>query len=218
MTPHDLYYPKTGQRLTITDDQLAEIRSAESVVMPSAYYNHMVIWETPLWKEMQMLAITARPKQWVIDKYAQNIDVHLALMSEMYIDGDEDEDRCMMGRKKPFGNSYVLGDVLEAMYEAGTIPTPIDEDGNQIDIIDEDAAESMLEEFANFLQDFFRDGFVPTTNVFIGFDVGRVDIANSGKSVREWESIGVKPMHPYLTAWMPDKSAFRDLKLKELGI
>lgn len=218
MTSYDLYYPKTGQRLTITDDQLAEIRTAESVVMPSAYYNHMVIWETPLWKEMQMIAITARPKQWVVDKYAENIDVHLKLMSEMYIDGDEDEDRCMMGRKKPFGNSDVLGDVLEAMYEAGTIPTPIDEDGNQIDIIDEDAAESMLEEFTNFLQDFFRDGFVPTTNVFIGFDVNHADIANSGNSVREWESIGVKPMHPYLTAWMPDKSAFRDLKLKELGI
>ena len=218
MTSYDLYYPKTGQRLTITDDQLAEIRTAESVVMPSAYYNHMVIWETPLWKEMQMLAITARPKQWVVDKYAENIDVHLKLMSEMYIYGDEDEDRCMMGRKKPFGNSDVLGDVLEAMYEAGTIPTPIDEDGNQIDIIDEDAAESMLGEFANFLQDFFRDGFVPTTNVFIGFDVSHTDIANSGNSVREWESIGVKPMHPYLTAWMPDKSAFRDLKLKELGI
>jgi hypothetical protein len=216
MTSHDLYYPNVGQRLTITDEQLAEIRAAASTVVPSAYYRHMVIWETPLWKEIQMLAITARPKQWVIDKYADNIDLHLKLLSTMYIDEDEDEDRCMMGRKRPFGNSDVLGDVLEAMYEAGTIPTPIDEDGNQIDIIDEDAADSMLEEFTNFVRDFFSDGFVPTTNVFIG--VGHVDITNSGKSMMEWESIGVKPEHAYLMSWMPDKAAFRDLKLKELGI
>ena len=216
MTTHDLYYPKTGQRLTITDDQLAEIRAAESVVMPSAYYRHMVIWETSRWKEIQMLAITARPKQWVVDKYAENIQVHLKLLSDLYIDEDEDEDRCMMGRKRPFGNSDVSGDVLEAMYEAGTIPTPIDEDGNQIDIIDEDAAESMLEEFTNFVRDFFMDGFVPTTNVFIG--VGHVDMTNSGKSMREWERLGVKANHAYLMSWMPDKAAFRDLKLKELGI
>lgn len=216
MTSHDLYYPNTGQRLTITDDQLAEIRAAGSTVMPSAYYNHMVIWETPLWKEIQMLAITARPKQWVIDKYAENIEVHLTLLSTMYIDEDEDEDRCMMGRKRPFGNSDVLGDVLDAMYEAGTIPTPIDEDGNQIDIIDEDAADRMLGEFTNFIRDFFRDGFVLTTNVFIG--AGPVDITNSEKVMREWESLGVKAKHAYLMSWRPDKSAFRDLKLKELGI
>ena len=216
MTSHDLYYPKTGQRLTITDDQLAEIRTTGSTVVPSAYYRHMVIWETPLWKEIQMLAITARPKQWVVDKYSENIEVHLKLMSSMYIDEDEDEDRCMMGRKRPFGNSDVLGDVLEAMYEAGTIPTPIDEDGNQIDIIDEDAAESMLEEFTNFVRDFFRDGFVLITNVFIG--AGNVGITLSEMSMKEWESLGVKAKHAYLMSWRPDKNAFRDLKLKELGI
>ena len=216
MTSHELYYPNVGQRLTITDEQLDEIRAAGSTVMPSAYYRHMVIWETPLWKEIQMIAITARPKQWVVDKYSENIEVHLKLLSTIYIDEDEDEGRCMMGRKRPFGNSDVLGDVLEAMYEAGTIPTPIDEDGNQIDIIDEDAAESMLEEFTNFVRDFFKDGFVPTTNVFIG--VGHVDTTNWHHNVREWESLGVKAMHHYLASWMPDKAAFRDLKLKELGI
>lgn len=216
MTSHDLYYPFTGQRLTITDEQLAEIRAAGSTVVPSAYYRHMVIWKTPLWKEIQMIAITARPKQWVIDKYAENIDVHLALLSDLYIDEDEDEDRCMMGRKRPFGNSDVLGDVLDAMYEAGIIPTPIDEDGNQIDVIDEDVADKMLEEFTNFVRDFFRDGFILTTNVFIG--AGHVDITNSGKSLMEWESLGVKATHAYLMSWRPDKNAFRDLKLKELGI
>lgn len=216
MTSHDLYYPKVGQKLTITDQQIAEICTADSTVMPSAYYRYMVIWETNLSTEMQMIAITAKPKQWVIDKYAENIDVHLKLVSTIYIEADDNEDYTMMGRKRPFGNSDVLGDVLEAMYEAGTIPLPIDEDGNQIDIIDEDAAEIMLEEFSRFLQDFFRDGFNLTTNVFIG--VGHGDINNWDHNMREWESIGVKPIHHYLTSWMPDKSAFRDIKLKELGI
>lgn len=208
-----LYNPKRGERIDITKEQLDEIRKCGSHVTESAYYEHMVVWDTELSEEMQMLAITAKPKQWVVDKYAENIDVHMALLSTIYI--DEGDEGTNMGYKRPFGNSDVHGDVLEMMYEAGTIPSPIDEDGNQIDIIDEDAAEIMLEEFSRFVQDFFADGFEPTVTGFIGIgnNYPMYEIDDN-----KWKVIGVEPKHSYLYCWEPDKSALRDIKLNELGL
>jgi hypothetical protein len=76
----NLYMPNPGARIDITQEELDEIRSAESYVTKSGYYSHMVVWETNLIDEMQMLAITAKPKQSIIEKYADNIDVHMALL------------------------------------------------------------------------------------------------------------------------------------------
>ena len=208
-----LYNPNRGERINITQEQLDEIRKCESRVTESAYYEHMVVWDTELSEEMQMLAITAKPKQWVVDKYAENIDVHMALLSIIYIeDGDEGTN---VGYKRPFGNSDVIGDVMEEMRTLGRITNELDEDGNQIDIIDEVPAERMLEEFASFIRDFFADGFEPTATGFIGignnYPMYEID-------ENKWKAIGVEPKHSYLYCWEPDKSALRDIKLKDLGI
>jgi hypothetical protein len=209
-----LYNPKRGERIDITKEQLDEIRKCESHVTESAYYEHMVVWDTELSEEMQMLAITAKPKQWVVDKYAENIDVHMALLSIIYIDaGDEGTN---MGYKRPFGNSDVIGDVMEEMRTLGRIANELDEDGNQIDIIDEVPAERMLEEFAGFIRDFFADGFEPTATGFIG--IGNNYNYPMHETDNKWKAIGVEPKHYYLYCWEPDKSALRDIKLKDLGI
>jgi|LauGreDrversion4_2_1035121.scaffolds.fasta_scaffold258860_2 hypothetical protein len=213
----NLYRPKIGERINITQEQLDEIRKCESRVTESAYYEHMVVWDTELTEEMQMLAITAKPKQWVVDKYAENIEVHMALLSTIYIDGlsGSGDEGTSMGYKRPFGNSDVIGDVMEEMRTLGRIANEIDEDGNQIDIIDEVPAEMMLEEFAGFIRDFFADGFEPTVTGFIGIG-DNYTMNKNGEN--KWKVIGVEPKHSYLYCWEPDKSALRDIKLNNLGI
>ena len=212
-----LYNPKRGERIDITQEQLDEIRKCKSRVTESAYYEHMVVWNTELSEEMQMLAITAKPKQWVVDKYAENIDVHMALLSTIYID-DDGEEGTNMGYKRPFGNSDVIGDVIEEMRTLGRIANELDEDGNQIDIIDEVPAERILEEFSCFIQDFFADGFEPTTTGFIGVSNNNHINYQSEELIDKWKAVGVNPKHTYLYGWEPDKSALRELKLNELGL
>jgi len=214
-----LYNPKRGERIDITQEQLDEIRKCESRVTESAYYEHMVVWDTELTDEMQMLAITAKPKQWVVDKYAENIEVHMALLSTIYIDGlgGSGDEGTNMGYKRPFGNSDVIGDVMEEMRTLGRIANEIDEDGNQIDIIDEVPAEMMLEEFAGFIRDFFADGFEPTATGFIGIG-NNYNYPMHEIDDNKWKAIGVEPKHSYLYCWEPDKSSLRDIKLNNLGI
>jgi hypothetical protein len=201
----NLYMPKAGERINITQEQLDEIRSAESYVTESSYYSHMVTWDTNLSTEMQMLAITAKPKNSVVEKYSENIDVHMALLSTIYI--EEGDEGTNMGYKRPFGNSDVIGDVIDELVQLGRMKKNDDDDERR----EEGLAQTILEEFSCFIQDFFADGFEPTTTGFIG-------VNQSEELIDKWKAIGVNPNHTYLYAWEPDKSALRELKLKEIGI
>jgi hypothetical protein len=211
-----LYNPKRGERINITQEQLDEIRSAESCVTESSYYSHMVVWDTELSEEMQMLAITAKPKQWVVDKYAENIDVHMALLSTIYI--DEGDEGTNMGYKRPFGNSDVIGDVIDELVQLGRMKQNDDDDDDDDERREEGLAQKILEEFSCFIQDFFADGFEPTTTGFIGVGNNNYINYHSEEMIDKWKAIGVNPNHTYLYAWEPDKSALRELKLKEIGI
>ena len=201
----NLYMPKTGERINITQEQLDEIRSAESYVTESSYYSHMVTWDTNLSTEMQMLAITAKPKKSVVEKYSENIDVHMALLSTIYI--EEDDEGTNMGYKRPFGNSDVIGDVIDELVLLGRMKQNDDDDERR----EEGLAQTILEEFSCFIQDFFADGFEPTTTGFIG-------VNQSEELIDKWKAVGVNPNHTYLYGWEPDKSVLRDLKLNELGL
>lgn len=193
----NLSMPKTGERINITQKQLDEIRSAESYVTESSYYSNMVVWDTQLTDEMQMLALTAKPKKSVVEKYLDNIDVHMALLSTIYLDVC-DYGTCM-GYKKPFGNSDIIGDVIDELFILKRIKKR-----------DEDYAEIILKEFSEFIQDFFADGFEPTTTGFIAMNIY--------EESPKWKLLGVNTKHYYLCSWEPDKSALRDLKLNELGL
>jgi hypothetical protein len=206
----NLYIPKTGERINITQEQLDEIRSAESYVTESSYYSHMVTWDTNLSTEMQMLAITAKPKKSVVEKYSENIDVHMALLSTIYI--EEGDEGTNMSYKRPFGNSDVIGDVIDELVTLGRMKQNDDDDDDERV---EGFAQTILEEFSCFIQDFFADGFEPTTTGFIGVNYNN---DKSEEMIDKWKAIGVNPNHTYLYAWEPDKSALRELKLKEIGI
>ena len=205
-----LYNPKRGERINITQEQLDEIRSAESCVTESSYYSHMVTWDTNLSTEMQMLAITAKPKKSVVEKYSENIDVHMALLSTIYI--EEGDEGTNMSYKRPFGNSDVIGDVIDELVTLGRMKQNDDDDDDERV---EGFAQTILEEFSCFIQDFFADGFEPTTTGFIGVNYNN---DKSEEMIDKWKAIGVNPNHTYLYAWEPDKSALRELKLKEIGI
>ena len=202
----NLYMPKTGERINITQEQLDEIRSAESYVTESSYYSHMVTWDTNLSTEMQMLAITAKPKKSVVEKYSENIDVHMALLSTIYI--EEDDEGTNMDYKRPFGNSDVIGDVIDELVKLGRMKQNDDDDDERRE---EGLAQTILEEFSCFIQDFFADGFEPTTTGFIG-------VNQSEELIDKWKAVGVNPNHTYLYGWEPDKSVLRELKLNELGL
>ena len=207
----NLYMPKSDERINITQEQLDEIRSAESHVTESSYYSHMVTWDTNLSTEMQMLAITAKPKKSVVEKYSDNIDVHMALLSTIYI--EEGDEGTNMGYKRPFGNSDVIGDVIDELVTLGRMKQNDDDDERV-----EGFAQTILEEFSCFIQDFFADGFEPTTTGFIGVNYNNYINDKSEEMIDKWKAIGVNPNHTYLYAWEPDKSALRELKLKEIGI
>jgi len=202
--------PKNGERINITQEQLDEIRKCESCVTESAYYEHMVTWDTNLSTEMQMLAITAKPKKSVVEKYSENIDVHMALLSTIYI--EEGDEGTNMGYKRPFGNSDVIGDVIDELVQLGRMKQNdgyYDEDNDERR--EEGLAQTILEEFSCFIQDFFADGFEPTTTGFIG-------VNQSEELIDKWKAVGVNPNHTYLYGWEPDKSVLRELKLNELGL
>ena len=202
--------PKNGERINITQEQLDEIRKCESRVTESAYYSHMVTWDTNLSTEMQMLAITAKPKNSVVEKYSENIDVHMALLSTIYI--EEGDEGTNMGYKRPFGNSDVIGDVIDELVLLGRMKQNdgyYDEDDDERR--EEGLAQTILEEFSCFIQDFFADGFEPTTTGFIG-------VNQSEELIDKWKAVGVNPNHTYLYGWEPDKSVLRELKLNELGL
>lgn len=211
----NLYMPKTGERINITQKQLDEIRSAESCVTESSYYSHMVTWDTNLSTEMQMLAITAKPKKSVVEKYSENIDVHMALLSTIYI--EEGDEGTNMGYKRPFGNSDVIGDVIDELVKLGRMKQQrFDDDDDERR--EEDHAQIILEEFSCFIQDFFADGFEPTTTGFIGISNNNHINYQSEELIDKWKAVGVNPNHTYLYGWEPDKSVLRELKLNELGL
>jgi hypothetical protein len=170
----------------------------------------MVTWDTNLSTEMQMLAITAKPKKSVVEKYSENIDVHMALLSTIYI--EEGDEGTNMSYKRPFGNSDVIGDVIDELVTLGRMKQNDDDDDDERV---EGFAQTILEEFSCFIQDFFADGFEPTTTGFIGVNYNN---DKSEEMIDKWKAIGVNPNHTYLYAWEPDKSALRELKLKEIGI
>jgi hypothetical protein len=175
----------------------------------------MVTWDTNLSTEMQMLAITAKPKKSVVEKYSENIDVHMALLSTIYI--EEGDEGTNMGYKRPFGNSDVIGDVIDELVKLGRMKQQrFDDDDDERR--EEDHAQIILEEFSCFIQDFFADGFEPTTTGFIGISNNNHINYQSEELIDKWNAVGVNPNHTYLYGWEPDKSVLRELKLNELGL
>lgn len=212
-----LYNLHPGQRIEITEAHLDEIRNAEATIGSTSYYEPRVTWDTKRNTQMQLLAISAIPKQWVADKYRENLGVHVALLRQVYIEDIDDSsaDETGMEYKKPFGNSDVTGDVIDEMRRLGYIIDPeSEEDDTDYTEVEEAAAQKMLNEFAHFIADFFADGFEPTTLVFIGSDryvVGR-------ENLEAWRKLGVEAGHYFHQIMAPDPMEVRNEKLKKLGI
>ena len=178
----------TKQNFTITDDDIVKIKNLISSKQESSYYDPQLTWrlqDNPQIKDadelsqlfvcMQLISMIAEPSQSILDKH--NIkDYHMALLRSLYLDfnedEDEDDDAIVMGYKRPFGNSDILDDVREEMVRYKAIPETDDDDNDDYEL-----EQKVLEEFVDFLDDFYKNFEIePRSFVFLQDLVWLTDI------------------------------------------
>jgi hypothetical protein len=115
------FYDDASKSFDILPDILNKIKTLKSEVKESGYYEYMVTWSVvddaeEVWKTMQFLSMTADFTDELIEKYNLTEKKYLInLLRSLYLDSDPDEKEVIMGYKRPFGNSHVLGDVREEL-------------------------------------------------------------------------------------------------------
>lgn len=81
-------------------------------------------------------------------------DYHIRLLNRLYIDWSETQNEIYTGNKRPFGNSYMQGDIYEEMRLAVDADDEYeDEDGELIERMDEDEAEAIAQRVYNEVLD-----------------------------------------------------------------
>lgn len=209
----NFFYDNRVKSYEIKDSILDIIRNLKSCVTESGYYEYMVNWDMTgqknvedIWITMQFLSMTAKPKQHIIDKYNLGNKKYLInLMRQLYLDiDDSDADTVvLMGYKKPFGNSHVLGDVREELKNCG-------EDYESYEYTLEN---EVLKEFSEFIADFFADGF---ESRWYSFDSSDQSIMRYQEACEKWQKYDIEQMHSFLLQWLPGKSEIRDIKISEI--
>jgi hypothetical protein len=159
----------------------------------------------------------------VLDKH--NIkDHHMGLLRVMYLEfGDQDEG-IMMGYKRPFGNSHVLDDVRDEIEKYNSFYTcewrnAITQEGDD----NYELEQKVLEEFINFLEDFYKDFELPYNSFVYTERRYRLNM-KSTTIIREflediekrWGHVIKHRAHSYLHDWSIDPVLIRDEKIEKL--
>lgn len=258
MYQENFFYDSDNSEFTITQEDLDIVNSLKSKTFESGYYHQMVTWSTkenpdiPIEKfnrayiVMQFLSMIAEVKpELLIDLKLESH--HISLLRGLYLefgsyndfvddDSSKDDYIISMGYKRPFGNSYVLGDVLECMGEdVETVGQKvglgvkrrygIDVDEQEREILEE-KAEVVLDEFAIFIDRFFKDGYILKYNDFIFHNRFKTTgfILSSTEKFIHWDKLGINfnpfgkitHLHSYLRSWFVNPSFIRDEKIKEI--
>lgn len=203
------------KKFTLTSEDIEMVRKLKPVVEQSGYYNWMLVWRfndcediigdvetfNRLYPVMQFLTMTAEIgeiKSIKVEKY------HEILLRGLYLEYDDfDEPTITMGYKRPFGNSYVIGDVRKAYLDSTGINNLPDED-----------CEKILEEFTLFLTEFFTtckvkySSFVSKgENFFSKIDHDKIKI---------FDYLGCNT-HSYIRwYWNVDLQEIRELKINKI--
>lgn len=188
----------------ITQEDLNIVNSLKSRIFEFGYYNQMVTWSTKdnpgisveklnrSYVVMQFLTMTAEVKPEILKEL--NLESHhIKLLRGLYLefgpwcpapvepynfayadDSTKKDYIISMGYKRPFGNSYILGDVIEYMGEYG-----------ERDKLEEKAS-IVLDEFAVFIDRFFRDGYILKYNDLIFTSWKKENI-----NVIPWNKLGI---------------------------
>lgn len=202
----------------IIDEVLNRIKTLKSKVVASGYYEYLVEWNSDFVDDyitMQFLSMLGKPNDELIEKYDlnnPNKGYLMSLLRLLYLDFGENEkwQNCiMMGYKRPFGNSNVLGDVREELERCGVLERSDEDDDNY------DLEDKCLKEFSEFVIDFFKSDVIIQ---WYGFEKSAYNYDNfKYKEFSEfWKKQGVGICHSYLADWHLSKSEIRDRKLTKI--
>jgi len=153
---HIYGYGQELKRISITDQEIEKIKLLRSTVEKSSYYDYMLQWKlednldivknteelSKLFLGMQFIAMLAEVGE------IKSIDLkehHVNLLRRLYL--DMNDDMITMCYKRPFGNSHVLGDVLE-------------ETNPHISLDDDYDYKNDLKNLCFFLMSFLKDLFI----------------------------------------------------------
>lgn len=209
------FYDDVSKSFDILPDILNKIKTLKSEVKESGYYEYMVTWSVvddaeEVWKTMQFLSMTADFTDELIEKYNLTEKKYLInLLRSLYLDSDPDEKEVIMGYKRPFGNSHVLGDVREELEFLGIVKPLNDDDYDDYEYKLED---EILKEFSYFIVDFFGGGFKVK---WYSFDKVYKSRLGSGDN-EYWINLGIDRVHSYLSDWTFSKSEFREMQIDKL--
>lgn len=214
------FYDDVMKTFSLQPEILDKIKNLKSEIKESGYYDYMVTWSVEndkenaeiIWRTMQFLSMTSGFTDELIEKYSLTTDkkYHVNLLRALYTDNDDDEHDIIMGFKRPFGNSHVLGDVREELEILGIVKPLTDDECDSYDYSLED---KILKEFSEFVVDFYKGGFKPN---WYSFETIKKD-----KSVRRyertyWYDLGIERAHSYLENWIFGKSEYREIQLNKI--
>ena len=210
---------KNPMKFTIDDEILKNLRTLNSIVEEGGYHKSVLTWKyldnqhlskedfTKLFPAIQFITMLGLPKEDFINKYDVK-EYHISLLRRTYIEFDDYEGLSIsIGYKRPFGNSYVEGDVEEEISRFDVLLKSDDDDHSHSDRV--------LSEFVEILNKMIiEEGY---TFKYYSFEYDSSDEIglSYNKNTEEWSKI-VSDVHHNLRNWKPSVSEYRDLKIKKI--
>ncbi len=230
----EFFYTRDPKSFSFSDIELEKVSKLKSDIEVSGYYNRMLVWKlkdnldivrdreelSKLFVVMQFLSMTASPTKELMEK----LDVkpwHMSLLRRLYLEFEYDmpgNDMIMMGYKRPFGNSYVTGDVREEMTKYNYFSKLKGQHYNPSmfgDYEDSPEEEDELNKFVDFLNEFYKGNFICHFSHFKcnGYSLSK-RIENplwlNFPHMTEYR------VHGHLQNWDIDKSALRIKKINQI--
>jgi hypothetical protein len=212
------------QEFTIDYKDIEDIKSLISSTDESSYYSPMLKWSFhdnkiesknhffKLGIAMQFISMVGEPSPNLVEKHQLNGSgkYKLMLLRSLYIDiADYSDDSYVgMAYKRPFGNSYPLGDVIDTLVRANVIQ---DYDSEETE---DEIFQPYLNDFVDFLNEFFKDFTIKWTS--FESDGRRL---NREETLNKWKELGISyygmAAH-YLWDWKVSKSYMRDMKIDKV--
>ena len=222
-------YQQDYNEFTITDSDLDNISKLSSKIIKSTYYDYCLSWSLEdnkhilsskedldrLHVAMQFITMTAIVSSDVI-KSLNLKSYHIGLLRALYLDNDGD--RITMGYKRPFGNSYVLGDVSEAISLNNDRISPLYDNNHKEERI-------VLREFVEFLDRFFKESLFELKYKAFETHPQKPSLIGMLPEIRNdqtWEYLSKDDngnkyhLHHYLRYWNIHKKEIRDIKINDI--
>jgi hypothetical protein len=226
------YRTKKGLKFIITDKDIDIIRKLISKKADNSGYTPdglMLQWRyednkhlvkdtdelSRLYVIMQFITMTGELTTEFKNKYNVK-SYHESLLRGLYLDFNNwDGCEITTALKRPFGNSWVLGDVAEHLIKNGvSIDRQNLEDTNNDGIL----CRNVYFEFISILDNFIKE-FNLKYRIFVSngnsFGMNKSDLLNPNFSWNKYIS-GNHRLHSYMNSWILDESELRDEKIEIL--